>query len=129
MSALDGTLGAARQGVCALLLLGPILGLLPAGSTACSGAGGQDVDCDRLEGLERDGCQYTEIQAAGDAAGVIALAPAVQDALVRDAAVMQWVVDHRKDLPLAQGRALCGLLSERERSACSRRLAAPHLSR
>ena len=86
-------------------------------------------DCTALAGLERDGCVHARVQRASDAVEVLELAPTIDDALVRDAALIQWVSAHRKALPQRDGQAICALLSAREQNACRRRLNAPHLSR
>ncbi len=102
---------------CALIALG-----------AC-GAAAVDKDCAALPALDHDGCVHARVQRASNAAEVLTLAPTIHDALVRDAALLQWVNAHRKSLPQRDGQAICALLSPREQSACNRRLNAPHLSR
>ena len=87
------------------------------------------VDCDAQTGLVRDGCLGGRIGELAEPAAVVTAAKAINDPLVRDAAVLHWVEDHRRGLAPADGQALCGLLSERERNTCQRRLSAPHLAR
>jgi hypothetical protein len=95
---------------------------------AC-GAAAVDKDCEALVAIEHDGCVHARVQRASTATEVLELAPTIHDALVRDAALLQWVNAHRKSLPQRDGQAICALLSPREQNACSRRLNAPHLSR
>ncbi len=106
-----------RTSACALIALG-----------ACGAATG-DKDCEALVAIEHDGCVHARVQRASTATEVLELAPTIHDALVRDAALLQWVNAHRKSLPQREGQAICALLSPREQSACNRRLNAPHLSR
>ncbi len=96
---------------------------------ACSGAAAVDKDCEALVAIEHDGCVHARVQRASTATEVLKLAPTIHDALVRDAALLQWVNAHRKSLPQREGQAICALLSPREQNACNRRLNAPHLSR
>ena len=99
------------------------------GVAACGDQRAGASDCTALAGLERDGCIHARVQRASDAVEVFTLAPTIDDVLVRDAALIQWVSAHRKALPQRDGQAICALLSSREQNACSRRLNAPHLSR
>ncbi len=94
-------------------------------AAGCGGA----PDCASLAGLERDTCLQGQIAAlpASAAEEVLALAPSIEDPMVRGAAVSRWVGDHAAALSTEQGRALCALLEGRDGSYCLRRLNAPHL--
>lgn len=75
-------------------------------------------------------CGYERVLAAPDAGTARALALAVEDPVVRGAAVMGWVESHRGGARPQDGQALCAVLeSPREEQACERRLLAAHLQR
>jgi hypothetical protein len=86
-------------------------------------------DCLSQTGLDRDACLNDAIHAANAPADVLKLAASIQDPLVRDAALLRWVVDHRTTIAPDDGRALCAAVSERGRDTCQRRVSTPHLSR
>lgn len=87
-------------------------------------------DCASRKGLERDTCYNAAIRASVSPVEVGEIASKVTDPIVRDAAVIRWVVEHRRDINQTDGEALCGLLSAHdEEAACLRRLSAAHLSR
>ena len=84
------------------------------------------LPCEERLGLERDTCFAERMSEETDIDVATALARQLEDRIVRHAAVLSWVEDHR-DADRAKLRALCGLLDGDHAELCARRVDAAHL--
>ena len=80
---------------------------------------------------EMDSCYYDALLSTEPAAIDQALnhGQSIKDPVIQGAAVLKWVQTHNRQIQADQGRKLCRLLIDRERTACERRLYAAHLQR
>jgi hypothetical protein len=88
--------------------------------------------CDsRATQREADTCFYDALLATDPLTPAKALASAQQitDPIIQGAAILKWVQEHNRQIEPQEGRKLCRLLGDRERTACERRLYSAHLQR
>lgn len=85
----------------------------------------------RSAGPERDRCVHDRLlgRPGAEVDLVVADAGAIQDPVMRQAAVYQWVMDHGRELGQGRAMALCNTLEEPGRGTCLRRLSSAHLQR
>jgi hypothetical protein len=91
-----------------------------------------EQSCDsQSETYLRDECFHNQLLASGasEIEAVIALANSIEDPIIRGAAIFRWIELHNREIPRERGRALCEILSEREKTSCERRLYSAHLQR
>jgi hypothetical protein len=78
-----------------------------------------------------DTCFYEALLATdpADPVGALARAKQISDPIIQGAAILKWVQTHNRQIQADEGRKLCRLLGDRERTACERRLYSAHLQR
>jgi hypothetical protein len=78
-----------------------------------------------------DICHYDALLATdpADPAAALNHAQEIGDPIIRGAAILKWVQVHNRQIQADEGRKLCRLLGDRERTACERRLYSAHLQR
>jgi hypothetical protein len=83
------------------------------------------------QGPARDECLHDQLMSSGapDIEIVIELASRIDDPIIRGAAIFRWIEIHNREIPRERGRALCEILSDREKTSCERRLYSAHLQR
>ena len=98
---------------------------------ACDPGTADAPGCDTLTGLARDQCLYETIRAMSDARpeDVRAQATQIQDAVIREAALLGWVKAHGCDHPRESVLPFCDLIEGSLQGKCRRRLDAIHLCR
>ena len=79
----------------------------------------------------KDQCLHNEILniPSSQLQALTTKAKAIQDPMIRGAAVSAWVRDHNNEITQKQGMTLCELLDGRDKFYCVRRLSSPHLKR
>ena len=89
------------------------------------------ADCPTLAQPERDFCYADRIAAlgAGEVDAVRENARAIEDGLVREAAVLAWLGDYADTVPLKDAEALCANADGQDSWMCQRRIHAAHLRR
>ena len=98
------------------------------------GCAGTEVttECSAItDAQKRDLCFHDELVKLppSQIAEVISTAKKMEDAMVRGAAVAEWIKLYNNKINQQQGQELCKLLDGRDRSYCLRRLSSPHLKR
>jgi len=80
---------------------------------------------------EVDTCYYEALLATAPASTTQAFnhAQSISDPVIQGAAILKWVQSHNRQIQADEGRKLCRLLGDRERTACERRLYSAHLQR
>ncbi len=80
---------------------------------------------------QADTCHYDALLATDPTDPAMALMHAQQigDPIIQGAAILKWVQVHNRQIQADEGRKLCRLLGDRERTACERRLYSAHLQR
>ena len=99
---------------------------------ACSTNEAGNQTCDSMEqGQLQDECFHDQLMstAAANIELVIELANKIEDPIIRGAAIFRWIETHNREIPRERGRALCEILSDREKTSCERRLYSAHLQR
>lgn len=84
--------------------------------------------CGMTYGASRLACQFDKAVAAGSKGDLLAEADAIPDPTTHDAAILRWIDDHRKAVPLPELTELCTHLPPGDVQACQRRATAAHLS-
>ena len=90
------------------------------------------TDCSTItDSKNKDLCFHDQVVAmnASQISEVITIAKKMEDAMIRGAAVAEWIKLYNNDINQQQGQELCKLLDGRDRSYCLRRLSSPHLKR
>lgn len=90
------------------------------------------TDCNAMsDSKEKDLCFHEKLVALPPSQinDVIETAKGMSDAMIRGAAVAEWIKRYNNDINQQQGQELCKLLDGRDRSYCLRRLSSPHLKR
>ena len=106
--------------------------LIVATGSACSTNESGALSCDSMAtGPAHDECFHDQLlnSAASDIELVIVLANKIDDPIIRGAAIFRWIELHNREIPRDRGRALCEILSDREKTSCERRLYSAHLQR
>jgi hypothetical protein len=88
--------------------------------------------CDsRATQREADICFYDALLATDPLtpAKALGFAQNISDPIIQGAAILKWVQEHNRQIQPQEGRKLCRLLGDRERTACERRLYSAHLQR
>ncbi len=101
-------------------------------STACSTPEEVEQSCESQSQTHlRDECFHNQLLGSGasEIEAVIALANSIEDPIIRGSAIFRWIELHNREIPRERGRALCEILSEREKTSCERRLYSAHLQR
>jgi len=80
---------------------------------------------------QADTCHYDALLATdpADPAAALMHAQQIGDPIIQGAAILKWVQIHNRQIQADEGRKLCRLLGDRERTACERRLYSAHLQR
>ena len=90
------------------------------------------TDCSTIAASkDKDLCFHDQVVSmnASQINEVITIAKKMDDAMIRGAAVAEWIKLYNNDINQQQGQELCKLLDGRDRSYCLRRLSSPHLKR
>jgi hypothetical protein len=92
---------------------------------------GPPPGCGIYSGLEHDRCVADELTAlTPDQLDLVrAKTSAIQDPIVRGAALDTWLKAHAKALPTQDAQGLCQLLEGPAAAACNKRVHAAHLNR
>ena len=123
-----------------------LIGLLACGSSKDSGdqaaAGSEGVQssaqnsgvkkCAALGSQkERNVCWHDTLllQNPSNTAQAYKIAGEIGDQVIRGAAILKWVQTHNRKIEPAEGKKLCDLLKDREKTSCVRKLYAAHLQR
>jgi hypothetical protein len=88
--------------------------------------------CDsRATQREADTCFYDALLATDplNPSKALVFAQKISDPIIQGAAILKWVQEHNRQIQPKEGRELCRLLGDRERTACERRLYSAHLQR
>lgn len=98
------------------------------------GCTGEEIvkDCSSITtAKEKDLCFHAQLLTfpPSQINDVITTAKSMNDAMIRGAAVAEWIKRYNNDINQQQGQELCKLLDGRDRSYCLRRLSSPHLKR
>lgn len=84
--------------------------------------------CETFVGQEREVCLARQVESRIHPVDVVRVVARMDDAVLRDTAVLNWSAAHRNLATPAEAEALCAILvSSGERDACRRRLSTPHL--
>ncbi len=108
-------------------------------AAAILGCGGGDstqteasASCaDRPTIREKDVCYLDRLKATppSDTESASQAVQSISDPMIKSAGVLEWVAKHNREIEVQAGVALCGLLSNWEKTQCERRLYAAHLQR
>ena len=110
--------------------IGMLIGLLACGSSKDSVD--QTATCADLGSQkERNVCWHDALlrQNPSDSAQAYKIAGQIGDQVIRGAAISKWVQTHNRKIEPAEGKKLCDLLKDREKTSCVRKLYAAHLQR
>lgn len=101
------------------------------GASSSSQNSGEAACAAMVSQKERNICLHDTLlrQPPANTAQAYQIARQIRDQVIRGAAILKWVQTHNRKIEPDEGKKLCDLLKDREKTSCVRKLYAAHLQR